>query len=151
MSLYMETTKVSFDQSVGQIQAILGRYGAAAIQIKYENNEPSGIAFQINVDPHPIMFVLPCRWEPVYAHLQKQRSPRYAFKSEERDKEQAKHVAWRQILRWVEAQLALVQVGMVKTEEVFLAYAQLRSGETVYERLQATKFKMLSHDKEAGK
>jgi len=35
---------------------------------------------------------------------------------------QAKRVAWRILKRWIEAQLAFVETGMIKFEEVFLAY-----------------------------
>jgi hypothetical protein len=38
-------------------------------------------------------------------------------------------VAWRQILRWVEAQLALIDTGMVQPQEVFLSYAIVNQGE----------------------
>ena len=34
--------------------------------------------------------------------------------------EQAYRVAWRNILDWVEAQMALLEIGMAKMEEVFL-------------------------------
>jgi hypothetical protein len=45
-------------------------------------------------------------------------------------------VAWRQILRWVQAQMALVETKMVKVEEVFLPYIQGPGGQTVYELYQ---------------
>lgn len=35
---------------------------------------------------------------------------------------QAKRVAWRIIKRWIEAQLAFVETGMLSFEEVFLSY-----------------------------
>lgn len=57
---------------------------------------------------------------------------------------QAKRIAWRQILRWVEAQLALVETDMVKMQEVFMPYIQVNiKGQTLYEKLEESKFKML--------
>ena len=58
---------------------------------------------------------------------------------------QAKRIAWRQILRWVEAQLALVETGMVKIQEVFIPYMLMDKGKTLYEKLEETQFKMLEH------
>lgn len=47
------------------------------------------------------------------------------------------------ILRWVEAQLALVDTGMVRTEQVFLAYMQTGINETLYDRFEKADFKPL--------
>jgi hypothetical protein len=59
---------------------------------------------------------------------------------------EAKRIAWRQTRRWVEAQLAYVQTNQVKFEQVFLAYMQVGLGsETLYERLEGNRFKMLEH------
>lgn len=39
------------------------------------------------------------------------------------DRAQAERTAWRQVLRWVEAQMALIDAGMTQTHEVFMPYA----------------------------
>jgi len=54
-------------------------------------------------------------------------------------------VAWRQILRWIEAQLALVDTEMVQIQEVFMPYLQMNTGQTLYEKLEETKFKMIEY------
>ncbi|MDD4980682.1 MAG: hypothetical protein PHC54_05390 [Candidatus Omnitrophica bacterium] len=55
--------------------------------------------------------------------------------------QQAKRVAWRQILRWVEAQMALVETNMVKIQEVFMPYIQMTiSGQTLYEKIEQKGF-----------
>ena len=70
---------------------------------------------------------------------------RLAHKQDD-DEIQAKRVSWRQILRWVEAQLALTYTNMVKVEEVFLPYIQVNvEGQTLFEKLENNKFKMLEH------
>jgi hypothetical protein len=50
---------------------------------------------------------------------------------------QAKRIAWRQILRWIEAQMAFARTGMVKIQEVFMPYIQVSiTGQTLYERFE---------------
>jgi hypothetical protein len=72
----------------------------------------------------------------------KDRRKRIRF--EEDLEEQAKRIAWRQILRWSEAQVALIETEMVKTEEVFMPYIQLdSSGKTLFEKIQEGNFKQL--------
>ena len=53
--------------------------------------------------------------------------------------EQAEKVAWRILKDWVDAQMALIEIEMVKMEEVFLPYTIIDNfGTTVYERLEQT-------------
>lgn len=53
---------------------------------------------------------------------------------------EAYRVAWRNILDWLEAQVALLDIGMVKIEEIFLPYVLTPSGTTVYEELEGRHF-----------
>ena len=57
------------------------------------------------------------------------------------DRERARRVAWRQLLRWVQAQLALIDVGMVKAEEVYTPYLLESGGRTLFERMIESQFK----------
>ena len=140
-TLFMETTKISPSQTVSEIQRVLGRYGACAILVEYVDGEVSAVSFKINVNGQEIPFRLPCRPQSIIDHLvsRKKRIRKYFDLSA-----QAERVAWRQILRWVEAQLALTQTGMAKLQEVFMPYISFPNGETFYERLEGSKFKMLS-------
>jgi hypothetical protein len=143
-TLYMQTTRISPEQTVAQIQRVIGMYGASAIRTDYDNGEVVSVSFLIMVDGREIPFRLPCRWEVIYQHIQRKRKQR-AWKKETDDKLQAKRVAWRQILRWLEAQFALVDTGMVKTAEIFMPFIQVGVTETLYERLETSKFKLLEH------
>ena len=49
-------------------------------------------------------------------------------------------VAWRILKDWVEAQLALIETGMVSVEQVFLPYCQSGNGETLFEAIRKKKF-----------
>ena len=56
----------------------------------------------------------------------------------------ARNVCWRILRAWIEAQTALIQIGLVKVEQVFLPYAQSASGETLYENLRERHFSGLA-------
>ena len=54
--------------------------------------------------------------------------------------DQAYRVAWRNILDWVQAQMALLEIGMAKMEEIFLPYMLDRKGRTFFERMEQRGF-----------
>ena len=57
------------------------------------------------------------------------------------DIEQAHRVGWRIIRDWLEGQLALIFLRMVKIQEIFLPYIVGQNGKTVYETIEAQGFK----------
>jgi hypothetical protein len=87
---------------------------------------------------------LPARVEKAQAVLKQQWEE--GLISHKRGKEntygydQAYRVAWRNILDWVQAQMALLEIGMAKMEEVFLPYMQDRQGVTFFERMEKQDF-----------
>jgi len=89
-----------------------------------------------------IPFKLPCRWKPIFNVLDGRKKRKPYRRSIEA---QAKRVAWRQILRWIEAQLALVETNMVKMQEVFLPYLLQKDDKTLYEYLEEKNFKVLEY------
>ena len=50
---------------------------------------------------------------------------------------QAIRTSWRIVKDWVEAQLAIIETRMVKTEQVFLPYAIMRDNKTLYEHVES--------------
>jgi len=145
-TLFMETTKISVDNTVMQIQNVLGRHGCNAVMIQYDDEKQvAALAFQLNYKERKIPFRLPCRWEPIFKiFLARQKSYSVTAEKRERLTEQAKRVAWRQILRWVEAQLALVNTEMVTMHEVFSPYIQVNlDGKTLYQRIEESGFNSL--------
>lgn len=155
MALHMETTRISPAKTVAQITALLGRTGfVCGVQTTYRDGEPEAVAFLVEVHGERVPFRLPARVEPVFAYLQRNRSPVYRTRKVEQDREQAARVAWRQILRWVQAQLALIEVGMVSVHEVFMGYAMLGDQETFAERFErmvaAGDYRKMLTDSQAG-
>lgn len=140
MTLYMETTKIAAEKTAQEIGYLLGQAGARAIQTEYKDRKVSAMSFCVRVKEADIPFRLPIRTEPIFEYLQKRRSPMYRGRKFEQDQEQAERVAWRQVFRWVQAQLALIDTGMVRIEEVFLPYFQVGIDETLFQRLESGDF-----------
>ncbi len=136
MSLYMESTKISAERTAQEIGALLAQAGATAVLTEYGSDRKiSGLAFKLNVKGLEVPFTLPARIDPVFKYLQRQRAPMWRVKKEREDRVQSERVAWRQLLRWIQAQLAMIDTGMVAAEEVFLPYVQTAPGQTLFERL----------------
>lgn len=55
-------------------------------------------------------------------------------------REQAERVAWRILKDWVATQMALLDMQMVRFEEIFLPYIETDNGQTVFERLKEKQF-----------
>ncbi|MDP2654931.1 MAG: hypothetical protein Q8Q08_12995 [Candidatus Omnitrophota bacterium] len=133
MPILNYTTKVAVSKTVAEIQGCLVAHGATAVLCEYgDAGEIIALSFKIRVGEQDISFRLPNDWRPVAAILeQNKKVPRYLC-----NQEQALRVSWRIIKDWVEAQMALVAVRMVKTEQVFLPYVITGDGQTLYERFE---------------
>lgn len=143
MKIFMETTKIDADETVAQIQKILGRYGASAVMTEYLNGEIFSLCFKVFVNGVAIPFRMPCRHE-ILQKMMMGNIKKFHTDTKKRIQEQARRVAWRQILRWIEAQMALVETGMVKIEEVFMPYIQFDiKGQTLFEKISDGGFKGL--------
>jgi hypothetical protein len=152
-TLFMETTRISPAQTAGDIQRVLGKYGASAIRTDYEGGEVISVSFTIEINRNQIPFRLPCRWEPILkillSRIKGDRSEEYLENKKIEYTIQAKRIAWRQILRWIEAQLALVETGMVKLQEVFMPYLLMDKGQTIFEKFESQNWKFqLEHKKD---
>jgi hypothetical protein len=151
MTIFMETTAIAPERTIGEIQKILVQAGAKQILMEYEEKEVAAVCFMLDVNGNLVPFRLPCRWQSILKMLAERRrdyKQGWGGQREEIKKSlepQARRVAWRQILRWVEAQMAIVETQMVKLAEVFLPYAQMPDGRTVYEHLENRKFMMLDY------
>jgi hypothetical protein len=111
------------------------------------------MAFTIKVHDRFIPIKLPARVEKAQAVLKKQWEEGMISHKRGREStygdEQAYRITWRNILDWVQAQMALLEIGMAKLEEVFLPYIQDREGVTFFERMEQRGF-LLDSGKEAA-
>lgn len=128
----MGETDVEASKTIGQIQEYLVRMGASEIMTTFDEKtrDPAAVYFRLKVGGNAIPFQLPARVEPVYKILHAGRN----WRTEDSDREQAKRTAWRQIYRWIMAQLAMIETGMVTAEEVLMPYIQVAPNETLYQR-----------------
>lgn len=100
-----------------------------------DNGYIMSLSFQIDVNGQEFGFKLPCDWRPVLTILEDDvKVPRSQV-----NQEQALRVAWRIVKDWVEAQLAIVETKMVKTEQVFLPY-MMNGNKTIYDSMVDSKF-----------
>lgn len=140
MALFMEYTTVDDTTTVAAIQHLLATRGASSVQVEYDAGKVVGVKFLLLVDSAKIPFCLPCRWQAI-EKLLKSRGKK--VKKHDTIEMMARRIAWRQILRWVEAQLALIETGMVKTQEVFLPYVMVGSNgqqQTMFQMIEAAKY-----------
>ncbi len=130
--LFMGTTSIEAQRTIGEIQGLLVRSGALQVLTSYDpkTREPVGLCFTLNINQMTIPFKLPARIDPIYKII---NAGAYG-RDKAKDMEQAKRVAWRQLYRWIQAQVALIECGMVAAAEVFYPYLQVSPEQTVYER-----------------
>lgn len=136
-TLFMETTEIAPERTIAEIEAFLIAYGANAVLKEYAGGAIEAVSFRIKIGGNDVPFRLPCRWQAIASIFEKRKAGKWNYvlgaETKKRCADQARRVAWRQILRWVQAQLALVDTEMVKVEEVFFPYIQVKGGKTIYE------------------
>ena len=49
--------------------------------------------------------------------------------------EQAERVSWRQVKKWIEAQLAFIEAEQAILAQLFLPFAITQNGETIYNKI----------------
>jgi hypothetical protein len=138
MAILNYTTKIDPDKTAGEIAKMLSMAGAKAVLTEYDDKENyvSALSFKLVVNGQELGIKLPCDWKPILEILENDRKvPRHLI-----TREQAVKVAWRIVKDWIEAQLAIIQTKMVRTEEVFLPYIITKSGQTLFEQISNNKF-----------
>lgn len=137
------TTKIEPEKTILEIQKKLAQAKAKAFYSQYNDDGiMTAMSFQIDSKNGVISFKLPSNIDAVYRVLCNDRKvPRRLCY----DKKQAARVAWRIIKVWVDAQLAIIEIGLVDVTEVFLPYAINREGQTMYEMIRDKGFKMIAH------
>ena len=139
MAILNYTTTVSAFRTSNEIEEILVKHKAKSIMKNYEGESITGLSFLIDTGVQQIPIRLPVKVDECLKVLKKEKreNPRKQIKD---TREQAERVAWRILKDWVEAQMALLDIEMVRFEEIFLPYIQTNNGQTVYERLEERQF-----------
>jgi hypothetical protein len=134
MPLLNYSTSVSAARTVGEIQDKLAKAGARQILHEYGDGVVTALSFRIQTRFGEMAFRLPANIDAVREVL------RGHFPRSRAVWDKAPNVGWRILKDWVEAQLALIQTGMVTVEQVFLPYLQDDKGITLYEALEQKRF-----------
>lgn len=139
MAILNYTTTIDAMKTVSEIEYILMKHGAKSIMKNYEDGTVTGLSFLIDTGIQQIPVRLPAKIDGCLQVLRKEKkeNPRKQIKD---TREQAERVAWRILKDWVEAQMALLDIEMVRFEEIFLPYIETNTGQTVYERLEERQF-----------
>nr|DAS92049.1 MAG TPA: hypothetical protein [Caudoviricetes sp.] len=139
MAILNYTTTVDSFKTVSEIEHILVKHNAKSIMKNYDGESITGLSFLIDTGVQQIPVRLPVKVDECLEVLKKEKknSPRSNIKA---TMEQAERVAWRILKDWVEAQMALLDIQMVRFEEIFLPYIETGNGQTIYERLEEKQF-----------
>lgn len=152
-TLFMETTEIPPERTLQEVQGLLVKYGARAILTEYDHTgNVKALSFKVMVNNQEMPFRVPCRWESIAEYLRRRAKVNdYSWNGNyDSDKkrragyeDKARRVAWRQVLRWIQAQLAFVDSEMVSVQEVFFQYAQIdQHGNTLFEHYQKKGFQL---------
>lgn len=154
MPLLNYTTKIDADKTIQEIQRALSKVGAMKVMTDYEEGVVSAVSFALKLNDQILGFRLPCDWRPVYAVLQAQlgldEPPSYMSEASKQRREhklsdlrlQSVRTAWRIVKVWIDAQCALIETQMVRTEEVFLPYMMIGGEKTLYQKLATEQFRL---------
>lgn len=114
------------------------KHRAKSIMKNYEGESITGLSFLIDTGVQQIPVRLPVKVDECLEVLEREKAN--GARSIKATREQAERVAWRILKDWVEAQMALLDIEMVKFEEIFLPYIEMQGGQTVFEKLEANQF-----------
>lgn len=139
MAILNYTTTVDAFKTVSEIEYILMKHKAKSIMKNYDGESITGLSFLIDTGIQQIPVRLPVKVDECLEVLKKEKreNPRKQIKD---NRQQAERVAWRILKDWVEAQMALLDIEMVRFEEIFLPYIETNTGQTIYERLEERQF-----------
>lgn len=144
-ALFCYTTEVPPEKSVSEIIGLLSRARAGAIMQDFDGaGNVTAISFRIGTQFGVMSFRLPIDVQATHAVLKEQYRLGKVDRRFANDSQHARRVAWRILRNWTEVQLAMIAIGNVKVEQVFLAFAQRPDGQTVFEALTEQRFQGLA-------
>lgn len=139
------TTTVPAGRSIQEIQEILAEFGAERVVTDYENRQAVGVSFLYTVNNRLVAFKLPIKTRETAEYLFRQykEAVTKGKKTREDFEGDAYNICWRLMRDWVHSQLSLLQVDMVKIEQVFLPYIMINDKQTLADMFSAGGFNHL--------
>lgn len=145
MPILNYTTSISSQKTASEISDMLAKHGATSVRLVYEDGDPTGVSFEIDTQFGMREFVLPANIEGVHkALIREYNAGRSKVTRAQTKVEQARRVSWRILKDWIEAQLAVIEAGMVLLDEVMLPYMITDAGVTFTEHYRQS-LEMRSH------
>lgn len=138
MAIKNQFTEVDYWRTIGEIQALLMKYGATHVNLKNSGKGPDAIVFTMELDSRPINFLLDCDIEGIKAAL---KEAKYGKLDGAKDpNEKALRVGWRIVKDWIGAQMAFIEARRAKDQTrslitAFLPYAVDLHGKTLADKL----------------
>lgn len=142
MPILNYTTKIDSYKTITEIQQILSKHGATKMIVDNDaNRNPVALTFCIDFNGNPIAFTLPCNFMGIKKSLSKNKKvPRNLCTDE-----QALRVGWRILKDWTASQMAIVESELASVVEVFLPYAVMKNGTTLYKHIENSGMKLLNN------
>lgn len=144
MGLKNYSTNISTQKTILEIEGLLCKHRATDIWKQYDTNgNIIALNFAVNTDFGKMPFKLPVNVEAVRQILKTEKKGKRInlSKSQVEDVQTASRIAWRIMKDWIDAQMALVDISMVKIEQVFFPYAyDFNKQQSLYESFKDRKF-----------
>lgn len=141
------STTASADKSIMEIEYLLTQYGCSDIWKKFEDGQVIAINFVLETSQGKLPFQLPVRILAIREMLKdrkKKGKARGITKQQSESLEHARKVGWKILRDWLESQLVLVEMEMVKLEEIMLPYIyDHNQGKTLFEAFEEEGFQGL--------
>lgn len=146
------TTEIDWRKSVGEITAFLSQSGiCCGILQEFDGaGYVTAISFKSKTEFGVLAFRLPCDIQKTQQVLSNEHRNGRIGRRFANDAGHARNVSWRILRSWIEAQIALVRIGQVKVEQVFLPYAQDDEGRTLFEAMRENQFNGLAIENKAA-
>jgi hypothetical protein len=137
------TSEIPVSRTVGEIQALLSEAGARSLSIEYDHRVPCALSFTIATGRGDLAYRVPVTLPAILAILERLSNEygladRYGQRRRKLPQswvtpEHAARVGWRVLKDWLEAQVALIEIGLVELPQIFLPYQLVDGQKTVYE------------------
>jgi len=135
------SSSIAINRIFTKLQKVLAEHGAKHIVFDYgDDGKIYGMTFVIETAGRKIPIKLPARVDKAASLLERQYREGLIKSRKVLEPEQAYRVAWRNILDWVDAQMALLDIEMAKIEEIFLPYMADQTGKTFFELMEKSDF-----------
>lgn len=132
------TTTINANRTISEMQAMLVRAGASSVTLHYDGfGHTTGLTFSVRTKYGPQQFTLGVDIAAVQTVLAKQRTRGSMADRMETVRDQAERTAWRVARSWLEAQMAMVEIGLASLDQVMLPYLHVdRAGTQLYTAYQ---------------